>query len=83
VRVIVDPAAGGRNANIVQQPDGALAGLALGQAQMGADGLDQLIGDRVKRIERGERILKHHADAAPRMARMSSAEDCRCAHPSG
>jgi hypothetical protein len=31
--------------------------------QVGADGLDQLIADRVERIEAGQRILEDHADA--------------------
>ena len=38
-------------------------GFAVAHGQMGLDGFDQLFADAVKRVETGERVLEHHADA--------------------
>ncbi len=62
VRILLDPFRRIGNADRVDQFDGSSPGLVPGQRQMGADGFHQLGFHRLERIERGERILKDHAD---------------------
>ena len=63
VRVAVDARPRALDAGLLQQHDGALAGLRLRQARMRADRLDDLVADAVERVEAGQRVLEHHADA--------------------
>ena len=63
VRIAVDALPGALDAGLLQQRDGALARLGLGTARMRADGLDDLVADAIERVEAGERVLEHHADA--------------------
>src|SRR5690606_37456539 len=46
-----------------EQVDGTLARLRLGERQMAADRLGELAADGVERVQRGQRVLEHHADA--------------------
>ena len=46
-----------------KQRDGALARLGLRHVGVRADGLDDLVADAIERVEAGERVLEHHADA--------------------
>ena len=68
VRILVDAALGGGNADLLQQLDGALAGALLAHVGVGKDGLGELSADGVERVQRGQRVLEHHADLAPASA---------------
>ena len=63
VRIAVDPGPRPLDARLLQQRDGALARLGLRHVGVRADGLDDLVADAIERIEAGERVLEHHADA--------------------
>ena len=64
VRVLVDALLGRRNAGVLQQLHGALAGSLTAQAQMNLNCLGQLPAHGVERVQRGQRVLKDGADAA-------------------
>src|SRR5690606_12570053 len=51
------------NARIGQKCDGARSRLRFAERQVAPDRLDQLFADGIKRIEAGQRVLEHHADA--------------------
>src|SRR5205085_11631907 len=59
VRIVVVARRRARNADLAEQSQGALAGRGLVHPQMREDRLLQLPADRVKRIERGERVLEY------------------------
>src|SRR6185437_12340384 len=63
VRVLAEPAAGGADADLLEQEDGALARRAALAAAMAQERLLELIADRVGRIERGHRLLEDHRHA--------------------
>ncbi|MPM71093.1 hypothetical protein SDC9_118056 [bioreactor metagenome] len=65
VGVVIDALLGRRNAGVLEQRDRALARLRRVERQMRGDGLDQLSAHGIQRVERGERVLKNRADAAP------------------
>ena len=53
---------------------------ALGDVGVRADRLDDLVADAVERVEAGERVLEHHADApAADLAHLARRAGCRCA----
>ena len=53
----------GIDTDLLQPGHGLALRLFLADRQMRHDGLDQLITNRAQRIQAGERILEHHADA--------------------
>src|SRR6185503_20891646 len=63
VRVAVDARAGALDADLLQQRYRALPRLGLAQPRVGADRLHDLLTHAIQRIEAGERVLEHHADA--------------------
>ena len=63
VRVAVDARPRALDADLLQQRDGPLARLGLRDRLVRADRLDDLVADPVKRVEAGQRVLEHHADA--------------------
>jgi hypothetical protein len=65
VRIVVDAPVGRGNASGCQQIDRALARRRLRHVQVRGDRLDELLADRVQRVERGQRILEDRADLAP------------------
>src|SRR5438067_1801389 len=64
VRIVVVARLRARNADLAEQSQGALARGGLAHPQMREDRLLQLPANRVKRIERGERVLEDDADLA-------------------
>ena len=64
VRLMVDPLGRRRDADLGQQVDRTGTGRPAAQAEMQADGLDQLLSDREERVQRGQRILEDRADLA-------------------
>jgi hypothetical protein len=63
MRIAIDAACRVRNPHPLQRLDGLLARIAPRYAAVQLQSLGHLPFDRQKRIERGHRILKHHADA--------------------
>ena len=63
MRIIVDPLLGRGDADIAQQLDGALARRDAGRAAMPNQHFDNLLADRIGRIERGHRLLEDHGEA--------------------
>ena len=61
---MVDALLGRRDAGVHQQADGALACFGSAHRQMRLDGLDQLLSDRVERVQRGQRVLEDGTDLA-------------------
>ena len=53
------------DADLLQQRDGSLARLGRRHTLVGADRLHDLIADPIERVEAGQRVLEHHADARP------------------
>ena len=64
VRILREPPLRLRNLDFGQQGKRPFGGLPLGQWQVGANGLGELLPDGEHRVEAGERILKDHADAS-------------------
>src|ERR1044072_6053298 len=64
VRIVVDAVFGARDADLLQEIEGALARLAGRQRQVGLDGLDQLAADRIERVQAGQRGLADGAGPA-------------------
>ena len=64
MRVMIDALLGGRNARVLEQLDGPLAGFGGRNRQVGHDRFRQLAADRIQRIKRGQRILEDRADLA-------------------
>src|ERR1041385_3242317 len=60
--IVVDALLGAGNAHLAQKLQRLRTRGARINAEMHADGLDELSADRVKRIEGSERILKNRAD---------------------
>jgi hypothetical protein len=74
VRIAADPVAGGGDADLFERRDRPFAGLGGGDVKVFEDRLAQLVADPQQRVERGQRVLKDHADApapdpAQRLAR--------------
>ena len=65
MRIVVEPALCGRDADPVEQSDGGAASRPAFELSMEAHRLDQLVADRPHRIEAAHRALEHHGDAAP------------------
>jgi hypothetical protein len=65
MRVLVDALLGRRDARVLQQTHGPLAGFLRAHGQVGLDGLGQLPADGVQRVQRGQRVLEDGADLAP------------------
>ncbi len=63
MRIVVDTRFRRRDADLREQRDRAGARDAGRHPRVRGDGLDELIADAVERIEAGERVLEHHADA--------------------
>ena len=79
VRVLVEALLGGRDAGFLEQPDRAPARVGGAERQVGLDRLDQLLADRVQRVERGQRILEDGADLSGRASCASPrTAGCRC-----
>ena len=68
VRILGEPPLGLRDLDFGQQGKRPFGGLPLGQRQVGANGLGELLPDGEHRVEAGERILKDHADASATQA---------------
>ena len=62
MRVGINPLRGRRNAHQVKPANGALARLARRNRQVGCHGFGQLPANGIKRIERGQRVLKNRPD---------------------
>jgi hypothetical protein len=62
VWVTIDSFFGRGNADLGEKVDGAAACGLLGEVEVCADRLDDLVADPVERIERGQGILEDHAD---------------------
>jgi hypothetical protein len=62
VRVLLEPLLGVRDADHVEQLDGALVGGVLGDVEVRTQGLAQLPADRVDRVQRRHRLLEDHRD---------------------
>src|SRR5438105_14954914 len=60
--IVVDALLGAGNSNLAEELQRPRACGARVDIEMHADGLDELPADRVKRIERGKRILENRAD---------------------
>ena len=65
VRVLVHTAFGVGDVDLAQQRDRALRRVGSGHLPMGHLALDHLAADGKHRVERGGRILEHHAHVAP------------------
>ena len=64
MRILGEPPLGLRNLDFGQQGKRPFGGLPLGQRQVGANGLSELLPDGEHRVEAGGRVLEDHADAA-------------------
>lgn len=64
VGVVVHSAGGAGDAHSVHHLDGGQSGCPTRHSTVDAVQLANLIADRVHRIERGQRVLEHHADFA-------------------
>jgi len=64
VRILLDPQFRLVDADLAQQFDGALARLFVVQVQVHLHGFHQLAFHRLQGVERSQRILEDHADAA-------------------
>jgi hypothetical protein len=62
VRVVVDPGTRARDADLVEQFDRPVLGVAPGHAAMRPEQFGELESDRVDRVQRGERVLEDHRD---------------------
>ena len=60
VRIVVDPLGGGRNAHQLEHLDGAFPGRLRRHPGVRQDRLDDLLADRMDRVERGHRLLEDH-----------------------
>ena len=60
----VEPRRGGLHPDLGEQLHRALEGFGLARVACGADRLDQLVPDRLHRVEGAERVLEDHRDAA-------------------
>src|SRR3546814_6615406 len=69
VRVLVEAPLGGRDADLLQQLEGAPARRLRAEPAVGEDGLGELPPDGVERVQRRQRVLEHHADLAAADAR--------------
>ena len=58
----VEPRPRRLHADLGEQLDGALDGFGLARVGVEADRLDQLVADRLDRVERAERVLEDHRD---------------------
>ena len=63
MRIVVDAHLGAGDADLLQQLDRPRPRLGGRQRKMGLDGLDELMADRIERIEAGQRVLEDGADA--------------------
>ena len=63
VRVAVDARPRALDAGLLQQRDRPLPRRALRNVGVRADRFDDLVADAIERVEAGERVLEHHADA--------------------
>ena len=63
MRIGIDAHFRRRDANFIQQRQRFRACLRIREVAVRLDGLDQLLADAVERVEAGERVLEHHADA--------------------
>jgi hypothetical protein len=63
VRVVIQALGGPGNADHAEQLDGPAAGRRAADRAVGAHGLGELPAEPVERMQAGERVLEHHADA--------------------
>ena len=63
VRIVVDARVRRRDADLFKQRERPFSRRGFRQRRVRADGFDQLLADPVERVEAGERVLEHHADA--------------------
>ena len=59
---LIDAALRRRDADLVEQLDGPQLCATFVDGDVGADSLDELLAHRVQRVQRCQRILKHHGD---------------------
>jgi hypothetical protein len=64
VRVVREARLRARDAHLGQELHRAAPRFRPAQIEVRLDGLDELLAHRIKRIQRGERVLEHHADLA-------------------
>jgi hypothetical protein len=76
--VVVHPLPGVRDVDVVEGLDGDLGGLALSDALVQRDRLDQLVPDRVDGVQRRHRILEDHRDLATADPRLPRGTADRC-----
>ena len=62
VRVLLDPLPDARDADQVEHLGGAVHRLLLGHLAVQANDLGDLLADRHRRVQRGQRVLEDHAD---------------------
>ena len=62
VRIVVDPAGGVDEPDLLEQRDRSLLGLGAADPLVGADRLDDLAPDAVLRVQARQRVLEHHRD---------------------
>src|SRR6516162_2652519 len=65
MRIVVDALVRSGNTDLGQERQCAVASGSGRQIEMSADRFDELLADRVQRIETGQRILKYCADLFP------------------
>ena len=73
VRVVVEPLVRVGDADAVEHLDRALARRGLGDVVVDPVGLDDLVADRVERVQRRQRVLEDHRDLAAAQLRISVA----------
>ena len=61
-RVVAQALLGARDADLREQLDDAVAGGGIGEAHVLADGLGDLVADRERRVQAGQRVLEDEPD---------------------